>query len=219
MPSASSARPCSQQVAGEVQQIGRVRTRQLERAAEVPFAGGQVIHFRQHQAEQIVAVRALRVDAQRGARHFRGLLQPAVRHEDLHQLVVGPLGARLRPEHRVQRLHRLDALRRAASAPGTEAPAHRRCRHPRQTLRRSRLGAAQVPARERVAAAGDEGVGSGTLMRAYGARFAAGCLGPRRAAAAALTAVCSALHRTAGGRRDAGAHPGPGARSKYRARV
>ncbi|MFI4878332.1 MAG: glycoside hydrolase family 20 zincin-like fold domain-containing protein, partial [Steroidobacterales bacterium] len=57
-----------------------------------------------------------------------------------------------------------------------------------KTLPRSRLGGGEVTARERVAAAGDEGVGSGSHAR-YGARFAAGCLGPRRTAAAALTVL------------------------------
>ena len=136
-----------------------MRAGKLQRAPEMPFPGRQVVHLRQHQAKEIVAVRAARIHAQRRTCHLAGVRQPAVRHENLHQLVVGPLGARIRADHGVQGLDRLERLTPLLLYQVTQLERIDVAGGALESLRGSRLGARQIAAPQGLAATDDDGMG------------------------------------------------------------
>jgi len=90
----------------QVREERRLLAAELDRAPEVPFAGGQVVQLREDRAEQIVALRIERIDAQRRARQRQRIGVASARIEQLGQLVVGPVGARIALQHRLERLGR-----------------------------------------------------------------------------------------------------------------
>ena len=147
-----------EQVESEIHEIRAVRAGQLQSAPEVPFSGRQIVHLREHQTEQVVAVRAARIHAQRRARHLAGIRELAVSHEDLDQLVVGPIDPRIRTDHRVERLYRLEHL--PAALLYQEAQLERvdiGCRSLEERCRR-RLGGGQIAAPVGFPAAHEQGV-------------------------------------------------------------
>ena len=96
--------PLLHEIEREIRQERGLFAADFERAAEVPFAGGQVVQLRQDRAEQAVSLRVERIDSQCGAGERLGVTSPTCAVEHLDQLVVGPIGARVALEHVFERL-------------------------------------------------------------------------------------------------------------------
>ena len=94
----------------QVREEWRLFAAQLQRASKMPFAGGQIVQLREDRAEQVVALRIQRIDAQRGARQRQRIRVAPARIEQLDQLVVGPVGSRIALQHRLERLGRCGQL-------------------------------------------------------------------------------------------------------------
>src|ERR1700716_1670593 len=98
------------QVEAEVHENGSLGTGKLYGAAKVPLARGQIVHLGQNGAEQIVGVGVARVGPKRRAGHLLGIPRLAMSHEQLNELVVGPVGALIDSNDRVQRPRSLTEL-------------------------------------------------------------------------------------------------------------
>ena len=90
----------------QVREERRLLAAQLQRAPEVPFSGGQVVQLRKDRAEQVVALRIERIDAQRSARERLGVGMASTRIKQLGQLVISPVRARVAFQHRLERFGR-----------------------------------------------------------------------------------------------------------------
>ncbi len=86
----------------KVREHGRGFAIQFERTAEMPFAGGQVVELGKDRTEQIVRARIARVHAQCDARQRLGVGSPAGGKQQLYELGVGPVGARILRESLLQ---------------------------------------------------------------------------------------------------------------------
>ena len=91
------------QIQRQVREKRRLLAAELERAPEVPFARGQVVQLRQDRAEQVVALRIERIDAQGRAGERLRVGMASRRIKQLDQLVVSPVRARVALQHRLER--------------------------------------------------------------------------------------------------------------------
>ncbi len=96
-----------QQIQREVLQDFGMRASEPQCAAEVPFAGRQVVQFRQQRSEVGMGLRVQRIHAQRCAGNLFRLFSAVRIEEQGDEVVERPVGRRLGRDRGLQRLRRL----------------------------------------------------------------------------------------------------------------
>ena len=89
------------EIVGEVGQA-RGRRLDLQRASQVPFSGRQLAGVGNDEAEHLMSPRVVRIHTQSGARDLFGVRSLTMGHQELDELVVGPVGPRVDANHGVK---------------------------------------------------------------------------------------------------------------------
>lgn len=95
--------PLQGEVVAEIYQKGRLRLAILEGPPQMPFPRQQIAAIGEKRAEQVVSLSVSGIHSQSGARHLFGVGRLAVGQEKLDELVVSPIGARVDPDHGIER--------------------------------------------------------------------------------------------------------------------
>ena len=160
-----------QQVEGEVHEKWRLGAGELQRAAEVPLPGRQVVELREQQAEEVVRLSVVGVGPQGCPRHVFSIRTAPVREQELSQIVEGPICPRIDVDDRLQRARGFADLAASALHDGAQLErVHVSCCG-FEPLFGGRFNATEVAALQGLAAAKDKRMGRGCHEASLGRRM------------------------------------------------